>query len=177
VGDGSRYGLRVRFVRDGPVLRGTGGAVVAALPLVGDSFWVTYGDTFLQLDVGAAELRFTDSGLLGLMTVLHNQDRLEPSNVHVQHDLVASYAKGASPGTHEHLDYGMVALRCEAFEPFTAEEPFDLGEVFTALASRRQLGAFEVGERFYDVGTVEALRTSEAYFAADRTWERLQPGG
>lgn len=173
VGDGTQLGLRVRYVQDGPRLLGTGGAIAAALPELPEAFWVTYGDTFLQLDLAAAERAFTDSGCTALMTVLHNRDRWEPSNVRVDAGRVVSYAKGAPPGTHEHIDYGIVAIGQEAFAGRRPGDVFDLGEVFRALAERRDLAAFEVTEPFHDVGTVEALRATEAYFAADDTWARI----
>src|SRR5690348_1894505 len=53
VGDGRRWGLAARHVVDGDVLLGTGGAVRRALDVLGDPFWVTFGDTLVW--VPAAE--------------------------------------------------------------------------------------------------------------------------
>src|ERR1700754_2668222 len=56
VGDGSAFGLHVDFVYDSkdraaqPVLRGTAGAIANALPLLGDTFSVIYGDSYLPCD-------------------------------------------------------------------------------------------------------------------------------
>src|ERR1039458_4877965 len=46
-GDGSRFGLQLTYVPDGPHLRGTAGAVAHARPLLGESFFVLYGDSYL----------------------------------------------------------------------------------------------------------------------------------
>jgi len=173
VGDGAQLGLRVHTLDDGPALRGTGGAVLAALDALPEAFWVTYGDTFLQLDVVAAEERFLDAAAPGLMTVLHNRDRWEPSNVRVEHGLVVRYGD-LSPGTCEHIDYGMVALRRDAFRGAPADTAFDLGVVFRALAGNHELVAFEVTERFRDIGTPAALRETEDYFRTNDTWDRLR---
>src|SRR5208282_4126123 len=40
VGDGSRFGLRVAYSPDGPILLGTGGALRRAAPLVGKACFV-----------------------------------------------------------------------------------------------------------------------------------------
>ena len=49
VGDGSRFGLEVAYsFFDGPELRGTGGAIRRALPLLGPAFFVLYGDSYLD---------------------------------------------------------------------------------------------------------------------------------
>ena len=171
----AQLGLRFRTLDNGPALRGTGGAVLAALDVLPEAFWVTYGDTFLQLDVAAAEHRFFDAASPGLMTVLHNRDQWEPSNVRVEDGLVVRYGDLA-PGMGEHIDYGMVALRRDAFRGAPAETAFDLGVVFRALAVDRELVAFEVTERFRDIGTPAALRETEDYFRANNTWERLRGG-
>ena len=48
-GDGSQFGCHVRYSCDGDVLLGTGGALRRALPLLGESFFVMYGDSYLWL--------------------------------------------------------------------------------------------------------------------------------
>src|SRR5580698_9728890 len=53
-GDGSRFGCRVRYSYDGDALLGTGGALRRALPLLGESFFVMYGDSYLLADPARA---------------------------------------------------------------------------------------------------------------------------
>ena len=50
VGDGSRFGLRVRYSNEGKELLGTLGALRHALPLLEPAFLVTYGDSYLPFD-------------------------------------------------------------------------------------------------------------------------------
>ena len=47
-GDGSRFGVEVDYIVDGPRLFGTGGAIRRALDRLGPEFLVTYGDTWLD---------------------------------------------------------------------------------------------------------------------------------
>src|SRR5437588_78131 len=68
VGSGDRYGLQVSYVEDGPMLRGTGGAVHHALGELADPFWVTYGDTLLEVPMRDAEPALVASGLSAFMT-------------------------------------------------------------------------------------------------------------
>src|SRR5262245_14563616 len=44
LGDGSRWGVQLRYVFDGPRPLGTGGSLEAALPHLADRFFVLYGD-------------------------------------------------------------------------------------------------------------------------------------
>ncbi len=49
-GDGRRFGIEVVYSDDGDTRLGTGGAVRNALPQLGDRFFVTYGDSLLDVD-------------------------------------------------------------------------------------------------------------------------------
>lgn len=162
VGDGGDFGLSVTCVDDGGRRLGTGGAVRAALDLLGDTFWVTYGDTLLTAPMAAVERRFLASGLDGLMTVLHNRRRWGPSNTSVRNGRVVAYGKGDPPGTHEHIDYGLLLFRASVFERFAPGARFDLAEVVAHLAAARTLGAHVVRHRFWDIGTPEAHAATDA---------------
>lgn len=162
VGDGSRYGIQVRCIPDGPELLGTGGAVRAALDELAPAFWLTYGDTLLAAPMPDIEAWFLASPYQSLMTVLHNRDQWEPSNVDVDGDVVAAYEKGRPPGTFEYIDYGLLLFRAEAFRAFPAGSAFDLGGVVRAEVAHRRMAAYVVDERFHDVGTPEAVAETDA---------------
>ena len=159
-------GLEVVTISDGSHLLGTGGAIAAALGQLPASFWVTYGDTLLDAPMAEIEQRFDASGATGLMTVLHNEDRWEPSNVDVADDLVTAYAKGAPPGTHRYIDYGLLLFRREAFAGIGAGATADLSEVLGPLIRSRSLAAFEVTEPFHDIGTPAALEATVRWIEA-----------
>jgi NDP-sugar pyrophosphorylase family protein len=163
VGSGKQFGLDVRYVEDGPTLRGTGGALLHALPLFSSCFWVTYGDTLLQFDVRAAESAFEHSGSRALMTVLHNRGELQPSNVVVDAGYVVQYGKSPTPLGAEHIDYGMLLFQQSAWACRTADEVFDLADVLAPLIAARGVVAFDVTSRFHDIGTPEAVRETEAF--------------
>src|SRR5271156_2679409 len=79
-GDGSKFGVQIEYSFDGDKLLGTGGALIRALPKLGDAFYVLYGDSYLPIDYRAVGDYFHDSGKLGLMTVFENQGRYDRSN-------------------------------------------------------------------------------------------------
>jgi NDP-sugar pyrophosphorylase family protein len=169
VRDGAQFGVRARYVDDGQELLGTGGAVVAALPSLPDAFWITYGDTMLEVNAADAELRFQESQKLGAMTVLHNRDRRQPSNATVVGDLVTAYRKEPPPRDAEYIDYGMLVLTRAAFDDASRQTPFDLASVLGPLAARGELLAIVAHEPFHDIGTPEALRDTEAFLTGRRT--------
>src|ERR1041384_6747470 len=81
VGDGSRFGLSVRYRFDGPRLLGTGGALRAALDELGTEFMVMYGDSWLDIPYAPVVEAFRASAQPALMTVFRNEGQWDASNV------------------------------------------------------------------------------------------------
>ena len=73
--------MAIEYSHDGPDLLGTAGAIRQALPLLKDSFFVLYGDSYLPCDYRSVEEAFRRAGLPGLMTVYRNDGRYDGSNV------------------------------------------------------------------------------------------------
>jgi NDP-sugar pyrophosphorylase family protein len=167
IGDGRALGLAVRYVADGDRLLGTGGAVRAALDSLAEAFWLTYGDTFLPVELRPIEAAFRASPHPALMTVLRNDDRWEPSNVTIADGLVTRYEKGRRGLTH--IDYGLLAFERDVFEPYPAGEPFDLSVVLRDLVAAGEMAAYEVEERFHDIG-------SPASYEETTQWLRTRGG-
>lgn len=173
VGDGRRFGLSIDYSLDGEEPRGTGGAVRKALPLLGERFWVTYGDSYLRAPMRTIEDEFVSSGTDGVMVVIRNRNEWDQSNTKVEDGLVVDYWKGAPEGTFEYADYGLSLFRREAFAGMEGGEPLDLGEVVGLLIEKRNLSAFETDLRFYHIGDPEAFRETEDFLVTNREWERL----
>jgi len=165
VGDGGQFGLEVAYSHDGATLLGTGGALRRALPLLGERFLVLYGDVYLPVDFGAVEQAFLASGKPALMTVLRNADRWDKSNVRFRDGAVEEYNKKApSPGM-EHIDYGLGAYAASVFAARPEGEAFDLSDLQHSLSLAGQIAGYEVFQRFYEIGSHEGLRETEAFLA------------
>ena len=160
--DGARFGVRVRYSEDGERALGTGGAIRHALPLVGKRFLVMYGDSYLTAALGVLWAAFCGQELAGMMAVYRNENRWEASNVEVGGGRVVRYAKGGGDEGLTHIDYGVSAFRADAFAGIPDGRTFDLGVVFQALIAGEGLGCHEVRERFYEIGSFEGLRETEA---------------
>jgi NDP-sugar pyrophosphorylase family protein len=158
LGDGSRWGMKFTYVLDGPRPLGTGGALQRALPSLGESFFVIYGDSYLTCDFRQVEGSFRASGKPGLMTVLRNDDRWDRSNVQYDDGRIVRYEKNQTDQAMRHIDYGLGILTAEAFRPWShVTEPFDLAAVYQRLIGAGALAGYEVTERFYEIGSAEGL--------------------
>jgi NDP-sugar pyrophosphorylase family protein len=165
LGDGTRLGVRVRYVFDGPRQLGTGGAVRMALPELGDAFFVLYGDSYLACDYDAIEQSFASSRKAGLMTVCRNDDRWDRSNVLFVNGRIVAYDKQRQVPAMHHIDYGLGAFRRSAFEDRSENLPFDLAAVYQDLLAESDLAGFEVSTRFYEIGSHSGLEETRSYLA------------
>ena len=170
VQDGSAFGLCVRYSEDGEMLRGTGGAVKRALPLLGPHFLTLYGDSLVSADLAAVSAALV-APYEGVMTVFRNDDRGLPSNVVLDGERVRAYDKKAAPGTMTHIDYGINAFDASAFDTVSDERPVDLAEVHRAMIARGTLRAFPVTERWYEIGSPEGLAETERFIRTRMTGE------
>lgn len=164
VGDGADFGVRVRYSWDGLELLGTGGALKKALPLLGDSFFVTYGDAYLQCNYAEVQQRFRSLGKPALMTTFRNGGRWGSSNVRMRDGTLLEYNKQQPAPDMEYIDYGLSLISSAALREYPSGTRFDLGDFFHDLSVAGQLAAFEVTERFYEVGSPLGLEEASRYF-------------
>ena len=164
-GDGSRFGLEVAYSFDGPELRGTAGAIRRALPLLGPAFFVLYGDSYLDCDYQAVQATFESAGKQALMTVFRNEGAWDSSNVEFKGGRILAYDKRARAPSMRHIDYGLGVFSRLAFGDVPETGSFDLAGVYQTLLGRGELAAFEVANRFYEIGSIEGLQETERHLA------------
>jgi NDP-sugar pyrophosphorylase family protein len=168
-GDGSAWGIEIQYSFDGPKLLGTGGALIQALPKLGDAFYVLYGDSYLPINYLAVGDHFQKSGRLGLMTVFENHGRYDVSNVEFADGEIKVYdKKNQTPAMH-HIDYGLGLFRAAAFDGFARDAVVDLSSVQQALVARRQLVGYEMPERFYEIGSHEGIQELDTLLRAGKS--------
>jgi NDP-sugar pyrophosphorylase family protein len=164
VGDGSSFGCKVEYSFDGETLKGTGGALRQALPLLGDHFFIMYGDSYLPTSFAPVYDFYLDSGLPGLMTVYRNENQWDTSNVEFIDGRVIRYDKRTPTPDMKYIDYGLGIVRANVFDAWQANDSFDLALLYESLVARGQLAGFEVKERFFEIGSHKGLDETDALF-------------
>ena len=157
-GDGSKWGVQIDYSFDGEKLLGTGGALIRALPKLGDAFYVLYGDSYLPVDYQAVGRAFLASGKLGLMTVFENREAYDASNVWFEGGEIRLYSKTEKLPQMRHIDYGLGVFRAAAFAGCPRDAVVDLAAVQTDLCRRSELAGYEMTERFYEIGSHAGLK-------------------
>lgn len=161
VGNGSQYGLTVKYSYDGGSRLGTGGAIHKALPLLGSEFFVMYGDSYLQLSLSELATTHFRSRALATMAIFRNQGLWDTSNVIVDGSK-ASYSSFPEKKA-EYIDYGVSIIRSDSFRDFECYGPWELPVFFEELSKKGELRYYEAKERFFEVGSFDGLRSFEEF--------------
>jgi NDP-sugar pyrophosphorylase family protein len=180
IGDGGRFGLRVCYAEDGPVLLGTAGALrqAAGNGLLASTFLVTYGDSYLPFDY-AAPLRTleTHADADGVMSVYRNEGRWDTSNTEVRFDQagdpwVSRYEKRAADdpaaAAFAYIDYGAIALRRDVIEKIPPATPTGLDRIQADLARTGRLRAEVAHARFFEIGSEAGLSALDRILSSGR---------
>jgi NDP-sugar pyrophosphorylase family protein len=166
LGDGARLGMALAYSYDGEPLLGTGGALRHARPLLGELFFVIYGDAYLDIDYGAMLAAFRGRPELALMAVLRNEGRWDRSNVLFRDERLLRYDKESPTPDMRHIDYGVALLRGAAVERIPAGRPSDLAALYRDLVAEGLMAGHEVERRFYEIGSAAGLEEARAHLAA-----------
>lgn len=163
VGNGNAFDLHVTYSPDGDRLLGTGGALKKALPLLGDNFFIIYGDSYLPCDYFAIQTAFKSAQRLALMTVFHNANSWDKSNVEFVDGQILIYDKQKQTPNMHYIDYGLGIIHAAAFSEVPSDQVYDLATLYQHLLSKRQLAAYEVKQRFYEIGSFDGLKEFSCY--------------
>ena len=96
------------------------------------------------------------------MTVYRNDNLYDSSNVEYDGKILA-YDKQNRTASMHHIDYGLAAFDRSVFAALPAGEKRDLAGLYQGLLAAGKLGAFEVHERFYEIGSPEGLQETREF--------------
>ena len=169
-GSGQRFGVSIRYVDDGPVLLGTGGALRAAadqgeLP---DAFFLLYGDSYPRVSLAELQQVWIDGGGIAAMAVYPNEGRWDRSNVIFRDARVVLYDKrpDAALAGARWIDSGVSVLRrAEVVGRIEPARVYDVADLLHELSVEGKLAGLEATERFYEAGSAEGLRELEGYLS------------
>ncbi|MDD5190594.1 MAG: sugar phosphate nucleotidyltransferase [Dehalococcoidales bacterium] len=166
-GDGRKWGVNIQYSVEKTLL-GTAGAIKNAGHLLEDTFFTVYGDSYFQLNFKDILQYFQSRNNIALMTVLRNHDSYDRSNTAIEGELVTGYDKRNTLGTMVYVDYGLNLFRKGFLEYIPADKNTGLESVFTQLIEERQLLAYEVKDRFYEIGSVKGLHEFTEYIRSKK---------
>ncbi len=157
-GDGKRFGVKIRYSDEGEDLLGTGGALKKAEPMLKDEFFLMYGDSYLLVDYKAIESYHKKFKKFCLLVVYENHNLYDKSNVGIKDGWVTVYDKTNRKGDLIHIDAGLSILKKEVLTLIPSQKPSPLEELYQKIVAQRKMLAYEVTQRFYEIGSHQGLK-------------------
>jgi NDP-sugar pyrophosphorylase family protein len=164
VGNGDDFFIKVSYSFDGAVPLGTGGAIVKALPLLEDNFFILYGDSFLPINYSNVEIFYKTIQQKALITVFKNDNKFDKSNVMFLDNQSIKYNKFHPVAEMNYIDYGLAVVSSSIFKNYTIDKNLDLANVYQHLSETNKLAGMKVHERFYEIGSLSGLEEIKKYF-------------
>jgi NDP-sugar pyrophosphorylase family protein len=173
--DGSRFGVRIRYVEE-TAPTGTGGALRAAARLVSSSpFLVLHGDILIDLDLTEfLNTHMETTGAIATIALTSAADPSEFGSVRLRGARVAAFEEKpkATPATSRLIFAGVLAGNRELFSHLP-KKPHALSlerDVFPKLVAKRRLYGFPFEGHWFDVSTPKAYeRALREWHIASRT--------
>lgn len=149
LGDGSRFGVRIRYSPEREALE-TAGGIAQALPLLGDaSFLVVNGDIYCDMDFAMLTLQEEENASL----VLVDNPPQHPGG-----DFSLHGGKVRDEGEHRLTFSGVGIYRPEIFRDIPPGTKARLAPLLRAQMAQGKVGGLHFRGRWEDVGTPERLR-------------------
>lgn len=182
VGDGSQYGVRVRYSWEQPQVLGSGGGPRHALPLIdADTLLIVNGDTLCDIPLRALWDAHVASGALVTLGLMPHPEPGRYGGVTIEGDRRAGAVTGFVPRTSPvpSVHYpGVQVVHRSAFADLPDDTPASsVGGVYDALIATRP-GAVQgvvFDAQFDDVGTVDDYRRTCRALAGDAAGNVLAP--
>lgn len=160
-GNGTNLGVNIKYAYEKTPM-GTGGALKLAESKLNESFMLLNGDTLLPINYDCLVNSFNEGNSMGLIVAYNNQHKIAPNNLKVSDgDEVLSYNK-KDAAEMNYIDAGAIVLKKDVLDLIPEGGKCSLeNEIFHQLIANRQLRAFKSDKRFYDMGSMEGLKTIE----------------
>lgn len=159
LGDGARWGLRIRYSPERPALE-TGGGILRALSLLGPGpFLVINGDVWTDLDYGRPRLA---EGRLAHLVLVDNPPHHPAGDFVLREGLVES-------GGEPRLTFSGIGVYDPALFAGQAPGPFPLAPLLRAAMARGLVSGERHPGVWLDIGTPERLRALDEALARGRT--------
>ena len=157
LGDGSQYGLRIRYSDEGEALE-TAGGIIHALPLLGEApFLLINGDVFTDIDFSRLARHALPAGRLGHLVLVDNPRHHPEGDFAIQHGLLSNHGQ-------PRFTYSGIALLDPAMFTGLAPGPRPLGPLLREQADAGRLGAERHAGHWNDIGAPERLQQARVEF-------------
>lgn len=143
---------------DGINKLGTGGSLNKNLSKLPKSFYLTYGDSYLDFDYSLLEKKFKKT-YKNIITIYKNKSPKHKNNILLINKKIIRYQKNSN---FNYIDYGLFLLKKNDLENAKFKKKiFDFGEFISFLIRNKKISYILSKKRFQECGSYDGIRKIE----------------
>ncbi|MBI2577517.1 MAG: NTP transferase domain-containing protein [Candidatus Wildermuthbacteria bacterium] len=167
-GDGSKFGVSIRYIRQPQKEIGTAYALSLAKEALGNTpFFVLYGDVLINIDLDDLCSYHAGKGSVATMALTSIKSPSFYGVAHVRGEKIVEFEEKPRQDISHVISAGVFCFAPEIFDYIKGSENLHLEkDVFPQLAKEGKLGGYSFEGQWFDIGN------KETYEKAVKEWER-----
>jgi NDP-sugar pyrophosphorylase family protein len=154
-------GLEISTSRDSKPNRGTAGALVDASDYIQDDFFLTYGDSYLPVDLASLEESWANFKSPLKLSVKDVRGTRHLPNVQVEENGLFHYGTNVSKATH--IDYGFMKVNKSVISFIKEVEIVNFETVIEKMSVSGSAICSTTNSPLYEIGSFEGIIELESY--------------
>jgi hypothetical protein len=155
--------LKYKIIDEGIRPMGTAYSILNAYKLgkLEDRFFITYGDSFLQLNKKIIMDAYIDYKK-NYIFVLKNNNKWDESNIKIKNKMIIEYKKDKRS---KYIDYGISCFSKEVIKDYlkNIKEKENLNSIFIKMINDKKIYYKEIYKRFFEIGTVRGYLDTQFF--------------
>jgi NDP-sugar pyrophosphorylase family protein len=158
--------LGVTISYDSSPKRGTAGALVDATDYLEDEFLLTYGDSYLPIDLDNLESAWSSFDARLKLSIKSTLNSRHVPNIEVISNGTFRYGSVAKHATH--IDYGLMLVNKSIIQDIERESFTNFTSVIESLSQSQEAICASTQSELYEVGSFEGIRELEEYLGESK---------
>ncbi len=141
---------------------GTGGAIKNCQKYLDDNFFVTYGDSWLNLKFNNIRKKFYHQKKNNMICVISKNKIIDHKpNIFIKNKKIKSYEKNNT--FFNYIDYGLMILSVKNIKKIKKKK-FDLDFLIKKLIQSNSISIYKVRKKFYEIGSLQGIKEFKKSF-------------
>jgi NDP-sugar pyrophosphorylase family protein len=159
-------GINISTSRDSKPNRGTAGALVDASDYIQDDFFLTYGDSYLPVDLVRLEESWANLKSPLKLSIKDVRGTRHLPNVQVEENGAFHYGTNVSEATH--IDYGFMKVNKSVISFIKDEEIVNFETVIEKMSVSGSAICSTTNSPLYEIGSFEGIIELESYIGGSK---------
>lgn len=167
LGDGSDYGLKIKFSKLDKNAQ-TSKRIFNAREFLQDNFLLLYCDNFIPLKLADLENQYFSLKKLALLSVYSNKFLMTNNNIQYLENKIINYDEKRLDDKLNGVNIGYMILNKATINLFENTNQNFESILINELIKTKQLSCYVTNHKYYSIGSIDRLPVTEKYFSKNK---------